>query len=200
VTLATAERTWQALAWDANARVAEVALDLQRAQDCIAKTVVTMEGFEVPLAAGRVHATAVALVALYTPGAERRGGPSPRPEPYRAVPTGQFAARRRAPPQHLSGGASGGARPRGCLAVRHVTTAGHCQLRRKEDDYQERMQLSCPIFAMRDAPVQSFLFRGYSSSHNNQAMSCVECWTRVGVVDLNEDFRKNLLSRVGISG
>jgi DNA-binding winged helix-turn-helix (wHTH) protein len=63
VTLAAEDRTWQALAWEAKARVAEAELDLQLAQACIAKAVVTMEGFEVPLAAWRVHATAAALYA-----------------------------------------------------------------------------------------------------------------------------------------
>ena len=37
VTLATEGRTWQALAWEAHARVAEAELDLQRAQECIAQ-------------------------------------------------------------------------------------------------------------------------------------------------------------------
>jgi hypothetical protein len=60
-TLATAERTWQALAWDANVRVAIAAGDLARAHACMAKALVTMEGFEVPLAAWRVHATAAEL-------------------------------------------------------------------------------------------------------------------------------------------
>jgi tetratricopeptide (TPR) repeat protein len=59
--LATAERTWQALAWEANARVAMAELDLTRAQDCIAKALSAMEGFEVPLAGWRVHATAFEL-------------------------------------------------------------------------------------------------------------------------------------------
>ena len=36
-------------------------LDLTRAQDCIAKGLSAMEGFEVPLAAWRVHATAFEL-------------------------------------------------------------------------------------------------------------------------------------------
>jgi DNA-binding winged helix-turn-helix (wHTH) protein len=63
VTLATEGRTWQALAWEAHARVAAADLDLPRAQECIAQAVVTMEGFEVPLAAWRVHATAAALYA-----------------------------------------------------------------------------------------------------------------------------------------
>jgi tetratricopeptide (TPR) repeat protein len=61
VTLGTAERTWQALAWDANARVALAERDLQRAQAYIAEALTTMEGFEVPLAAWRVHATAAEL-------------------------------------------------------------------------------------------------------------------------------------------
>ncbi len=60
-TLVTAERTWQALAWDANARVALAVSDLVRAHTCIAQALVTMEGFEVPLAAWCVHATAAAL-------------------------------------------------------------------------------------------------------------------------------------------
>ena len=58
---ATAEHTWQALAWEANARVAMAELDLTRAQDCIAKGLSAMEGFEVPLASWRVHATAFEL-------------------------------------------------------------------------------------------------------------------------------------------
>jgi hypothetical protein len=61
VTLATAERTWQALAWDANARVALATRDLARAHACIAQALSTMEGFEVPIAAWHVHATAAAL-------------------------------------------------------------------------------------------------------------------------------------------
>ncbi len=61
ITLATAEHTWQALAWEVNARVAMAELDLTRAQDCIAQGLSTMEGFEVPLAAWRVHATTFEL-------------------------------------------------------------------------------------------------------------------------------------------
>src|SRR4030088_233139 len=61
ITLATAEHTWQALAWEVNARVAMAELDLTRAQDCIAKGLSAMAGFEVPLAAWRVHATAAEL-------------------------------------------------------------------------------------------------------------------------------------------
>ncbi|MDB6106969.1 MAG: transcriptional regulator, putative ATPase, winged helix family [Gammaproteobacteria bacterium] len=59
--LTTAERTCQALAWEANARVAKADLDLSRAKDCVAKALLTMEGFEVPLAAWRVHATAAQI-------------------------------------------------------------------------------------------------------------------------------------------
>jgi DNA-binding winged helix-turn-helix (wHTH) protein len=56
--MATAERTWQALAWEVNARVALAEIDLKRAQDCVSRALVTMEGFETPLAGWRVHATA----------------------------------------------------------------------------------------------------------------------------------------------
>jgi tetratricopeptide (TPR) repeat protein len=61
IALATAEHTWQALAWEVNARVAMAELDLTRAHDCIANGFTAMEGFEVPLAAWRVHATAFEL-------------------------------------------------------------------------------------------------------------------------------------------
>jgi tetratricopeptide (TPR) repeat protein len=61
VTQQTAERTWQALAWEMSARVAMAELDLTRAQDCIAKGLSTMEGFEVPLASWRVYAAAAEL-------------------------------------------------------------------------------------------------------------------------------------------
>jgi hypothetical protein len=61
VALQTADRTWQALAWEANARLAIAECDPTRAQDCIAKALSTMEGFEVPLASWRVHGTASEL-------------------------------------------------------------------------------------------------------------------------------------------
>jgi hypothetical protein len=51
---------YQALAWEANARVAMADSDLAHAADCVGIAVATMEGFEVPLAAWRVHATAAA--------------------------------------------------------------------------------------------------------------------------------------------
>jgi len=53
--------TWRALAWEVNARVAVAELDLTRAQDCIVKGLSAMEGFEVPLAFWRVHATAAEI-------------------------------------------------------------------------------------------------------------------------------------------
>jgi len=62
-TLATAERTWQALAWEANARVALAELRTEHALKCIAQALSTIQGFEAPLAAWRVHATAAELHA-----------------------------------------------------------------------------------------------------------------------------------------
>jgi hypothetical protein len=59
--LATAERTWQGLAWEANARVALTNRDRDRARDCIGKAVSTVQGFEVPLAAWQAHATAARI-------------------------------------------------------------------------------------------------------------------------------------------
>jgi tetratricopeptide (TPR) repeat protein len=61
--LATAERTYQGLAWEANARVAMAGEDWKRAEECIAKGESTIEGYEVPLAAWRVHGTAAELFA-----------------------------------------------------------------------------------------------------------------------------------------
>jgi hypothetical protein len=58
VTLSTAERTWQALAWEVSARVASAERDTEHADACVAQALSTMEGFEVPLASWRVHATA----------------------------------------------------------------------------------------------------------------------------------------------
>jgi hypothetical protein len=58
MSLATEERTWQGLAWEINARVALANRDEARGRDCIARGVSTVQGFEVPLAAWKVHATA----------------------------------------------------------------------------------------------------------------------------------------------
>lgn len=59
--LATAERTYQGLAWEAAARVAIAAEESARAEECIAKALSTIEGYEVPLAAWRVHGTAAEI-------------------------------------------------------------------------------------------------------------------------------------------
>jgi hypothetical protein len=64
VACATAERTWQALAWEVNARIAMAVGEPERAQDCITKALSAMDGFEVPLAEWRVHATAAELSEL----------------------------------------------------------------------------------------------------------------------------------------
>jgi DNA-binding winged helix-turn-helix (wHTH) protein len=56
--LATPERTSQGLAWEVNARVALANQDHARARDCIAQGISAVQGFEVPLAAWPVHATA----------------------------------------------------------------------------------------------------------------------------------------------
>ncbi len=61
LTLATAERTWQALAWETSARVAMAGGDQHRASTCIDNALAAMEGFEVPLAGWRVHASATEL-------------------------------------------------------------------------------------------------------------------------------------------
>ena len=58
LSLATAERTWQGLAWEANARVARANRDHARARECIGQALSTLQGFEVPLAAWRILATA----------------------------------------------------------------------------------------------------------------------------------------------
>jgi tetratricopeptide (TPR) repeat protein len=60
-TLATEERTWQGLAWEANTRVALANRDYPRARDCIGQAIATVQGFELPLAAWRVYATAADL-------------------------------------------------------------------------------------------------------------------------------------------
>lgn len=61
VTLVSEERTWRALAFEANARVGIAEGDLARALDCIKQATQEMEGFEAPLAAWRIHATASKL-------------------------------------------------------------------------------------------------------------------------------------------
>jgi hypothetical protein len=61
LSLGTAERTWHGLAWEANARVALTNGDRTRARKCIEEAICVVEGFEVPLATWRVHATAARI-------------------------------------------------------------------------------------------------------------------------------------------
>jgi len=51
------------LAWEANARVAIAEQKGQHAEDCIAQGLLIIEGYEVPLAAWRVHGTSAELHA-----------------------------------------------------------------------------------------------------------------------------------------
>jgi hypothetical protein len=77
LTLATPERTWQALAWETGARVAMAGGDHLRARASIQNALSTMEGFEVPLAAWRVHASAADV--------ERRRGSEGAASSHRAL-------------------------------------------------------------------------------------------------------------------
>jgi hypothetical protein len=55
---ATAERTWQALAWEVNARIALAGDDPRKARDLIERGLAVIEGMEAPVAAWQIHATA----------------------------------------------------------------------------------------------------------------------------------------------
>jgi DNA-binding winged helix-turn-helix (wHTH) protein/tetratricopeptide (TPR) repeat protein len=68
--LGTRERTYQALAWETNARIALISGDGATAEECIGKALDIVERFEVPVAAWRVHATA-AETATRDPGLAR---------------------------------------------------------------------------------------------------------------------------------
>jgi len=57
-THATDERTWRVQALDSNAKLAIAEADLPRALDCMKKGLQEMDGFELPLAAWRLHETA----------------------------------------------------------------------------------------------------------------------------------------------
>ena len=61
ISRATADRHWQGLAWEVNSRVALEERDLPRARDCIANALSTLQGFDSPLAAWRVNATAARI-------------------------------------------------------------------------------------------------------------------------------------------
>jgi hypothetical protein len=58
---ATAERTWQALAWEVNARIALAGDDPRKARDLIERGLVVIEGVEAPVAEWQVHATAAEI-------------------------------------------------------------------------------------------------------------------------------------------
>jgi hypothetical protein len=60
---ATAERTWQALAWDVNARIALAGEDPRQARDHIERGLAAIDSVEVPVAAWQVHATAAGVFA-----------------------------------------------------------------------------------------------------------------------------------------
>ncbi len=60
----TAEHTWQALAWEANARVALAERDISSAGAHIQRAIAAQEGLRVPLASWRVHATAAHTAVL----------------------------------------------------------------------------------------------------------------------------------------
>jgi DNA-binding winged helix-turn-helix (wHTH) protein len=64
LTMSTEERTWRALALEANARVAVEEGDLSRGQHWVTPALQAMEGFEVPLAACGVLGTASAIHEL----------------------------------------------------------------------------------------------------------------------------------------
>lgn len=64
IAVANGEHTYQALALEVSARLAIADQDLDRAQHFIAKAVESTEGYEVPLAHWRVHATAFELHQL----------------------------------------------------------------------------------------------------------------------------------------
>jgi tetratricopeptide (TPR) repeat protein len=59
---ATAERTWQALAWDVNARIALTGGDPRQARDLIEGGLAAIDGVEAPVAAWQVHATAAEVL------------------------------------------------------------------------------------------------------------------------------------------
>jgi hypothetical protein len=55
---ATAERTWQALAWDVSARIALAGEDPRQARGLIERGLAALEGVEAPVAGWQIHATA----------------------------------------------------------------------------------------------------------------------------------------------
>jgi DNA-binding winged helix-turn-helix (wHTH) protein/tetratricopeptide (TPR) repeat protein len=62
---ATAECTWQGLAWEANARIALRSSDIPQAHELIKKALSAIGGFEAPVAAWQVHATAADIARAH---------------------------------------------------------------------------------------------------------------------------------------
>lgn len=60
-TLSTVERTWQALAFDVNTRIALAAKEFDRAHNYMSEALEKMQGFDLPLAEWVVHATAAEM-------------------------------------------------------------------------------------------------------------------------------------------
>ena len=60
---ATEERTWQGLAWETHARIALASHDLSGGQESIERALDSIRGFEVPVAAWQIHATAADVAA-----------------------------------------------------------------------------------------------------------------------------------------
>jgi tetratricopeptide (TPR) repeat protein len=108
--LATAERTWQSLAWEASARVAMAGGDHHRARTCLETALSTMEGFEVPLAAWRVSCQRGG--ARDTSGKPARGGTSPLARPRDGSRPGKFSRGPRTSPRHIPRGAGSARDPR----------------------------------------------------------------------------------------
>jgi DNA-binding winged helix-turn-helix (wHTH) protein len=75
---ATAERTWQALAWDVNARIALAEGDSRQAWNLIERGLAALEDVEAPVAAWQVHATAAEILEALgdspSAGSHRKSG------------------------------------------------------------------------------------------------------------------------------
>ena len=61
---ATAERTWQGLAWDVNARIALAGDDPRQARELVRRGLAAIDGVEAPVAAWHVHATAAEVLQV----------------------------------------------------------------------------------------------------------------------------------------
>jgi len=70
VSLKTRERAHQALAWEANARIALISGDRDKAVECVGEALRIVERWEIPVAAWRVYATAAK--AATTPESARK--------------------------------------------------------------------------------------------------------------------------------